>query len=193
MLLIVPRKVSGALYRVWTVPVENRLIGRMPGFLNKTKKKVTKYLQKKCTIQFKPMLWIRMFFGPSRSGSANICTDLDPDPSSSSKNTNVLFSTVLWLLNDFLSLQNVPSTSNKQKTLEKNNFLLASWRSQRKKAGSETGSASQLYGSADPDPYQTVTDPPMKPCQIRQVAQSKKVADQCPVSHFLPYNIFYKT
>ncbi len=37
------------------------------------------------------------------------------------------------------------------------NFLLASWRPLTKKAGS--GSVSQLYGSADPDPCQKFTDP----------------------------------
>ncbi len=63
----------------------------------------------------------------------------------------------------FLSLENtvnVPSNSNKQKKcLNKNSFLLASWRSMTKKAGS--GSISQRHGSADPDldPLQNVMDP----------------------------------
>ncbi len=42
-----------------------------------------------------------------------------------------------------------------------NNFLLPSWRSLTKIAGSGSGLASQGHGSADPDPdpYQNVTDP----------------------------------
>ncbi len=64
---------------------------------------------------------------------------------------------------DFLSLENyvnVPSNSNKQKKcFNKNCFLLASWRSMTKKAGS--GSISQRHGSPDPDPdpLQNVMDP----------------------------------
>jgi hypothetical protein len=68
---------------------------------------------------------------------------------------------------DFLSLKNdvnVASKSNKQKKLcKKINFLLASWRSMTKTAGSgsESGSISQTHGSADPDPDQpqNVMDP----------------------------------
>ncbi len=76
----------------------------------------------------------------------------------------------------FLSLKNdvnvmVPSKRNKCKNWEKNNFLLASWRSLTKRAGSasgagsgsSSGSVSHKYGSEDPDPhpdpYQDVTDP----------------------------------
>ncbi len=40
---------------------------------------------------------------------------------------------------------------------KKKYFLLVSWRSLTKRAGS--GSFSQRHGSADPDPYQNVTDP----------------------------------
>ena len=62
---------------------------------------------------------------------------------------------------DFLSLENyvnVPSNSNKQKKcLNKNCFLLASWRSMTKKAGS--GSISQRHGFADPDPLVRGMDP----------------------------------
>ncbi len=87
-----------------------------------------------------------------------------------------LISTVLWLLYDFLSLKNdvnVPSKRNKHKNLEKKNyFLLASWRSLMKRAGSGAGSASgsvsQRCGSDDPDPhqdpYQNVTE--LEHCQI---------------------------
>ncbi len=53
----------------------------------------------------------------------------------------------------------VPSKSNMQKNFLKFSFLLASWRSMKKIAGS--GSISQRYGSADPDldPHQNVLDP----------------------------------
>jgi hypothetical protein len=51
---------------------------------------------------------------------------------------------------------NVPFKSNKQKNLEKNNFLLPSPRSLMKITGS--GSVCQRYGSADPDPFQNATD-----------------------------------
>ncbi len=59
-----------------------------------------------------------------------------------------------YLPNDFLSSKNdvnVASRTNKQK-----NFLLQSWRSLTKIAGSASGSVSQRYGSANPDPYQNV-------------------------------------
>ncbi len=69
---------------------------------------------------------------------------------------------VLWLLYDFLFLKNdvnVPSKSNKQKNSGKNCFLLESWRSMTKIAGSLAGSISQRHGSGNPGPYQDVTDP----------------------------------
>jgi hypothetical protein len=60
-----------------------------------------------------------------------------------------LIPTVLWLLLDFLSLKNdviVPSKSNKQKNLKiKISFLMASWRSMTKIAGS--GSTPKCHGS----------------------------------------------
>ncbi len=70
----------------------------------------------------------------------------------------IFLPSVLWLLFDFLSLNydvNVPSKSNKQKnTFFKLVFLLASWRSLTKIAGSRSGSGfrfmSQMYGSSDP-------------------------------------------
>jgi hypothetical protein len=67
-----------------------------------------------------------------------------------------LIPTVLLLLLDFLSLKNyvnVPLKSNKQKNFFIN-FLLASSRLLTKLAGSgsESGSISQMHGSADPDP-----------------------------------------
>ncbi len=89
---------------------------------------------------------------------------IDPDPDPSIIVRKTLIPTVLWLLFDLLSLKNyvnVPSKSNKQKSL-KNIFLLASWRSMTKiAAGSKSGSISQRHGSAypDPDPHQNVMDP----------------------------------
>ncbi len=38
-------------------------------------------------------------------------------------------------------------------------FLLESWKSLTKRAGSGSGSVTQWHGSADPDPNQNVTDP----------------------------------
>ncbi len=74
---------------------------------------------------------------------------------------------VFGTLFDFLSLKNdvnVASKSNKHKKLcKKISFLLASWRSMTKIAGSgsgsESGSIGQRHGSADPDPPQIVMDP----------------------------------
>ncbi len=80
-------------------------------------------------------------------------------PSKNSRKT--LIPTVLWLLLDFLSLKNdvnVPSKSNQQKFFLMS-FLLASWRSMTKRAGSGSESISQRHGSADPDPHQNVIDP----------------------------------
>ncbi len=59
----------------------------------------------------------------------------------------------LWLLYGFLSLKNyvnVPSKSNKPENMEKNSFLLASWRLMTKIAGSgaESGSVPKCHGSA---------------------------------------------
>jgi hypothetical protein len=55
-----------------------------------------------------------------------------------------LITTFLWLFYDFISLKNdinVPSKRNKNKNLaNKNKFLLASWRSLPKRAGSRAGS-----------------------------------------------------
>ncbi len=76
-----------------------------------------------------------------------------------------LIPTDLWLLFDFISLKNdvnVPSKSNQQENFFSISFLLASWRSMTKIAGSGSGSGSisQKHGSADPDPdpHQNVMD-----------------------------------
>ncbi len=83
-----------------------------------------------------------------------------------------LILTVFWLLLDFLSLKNDVKDLQKvisRKTLFKKlpSFLLASWRSMTKIAGSRSGSEygsgsiSQRHWSADPDPdpHQNVMDP----------------------------------
>jgi len=74
--------------------------------------------------------------------------DTDPNRESSKKKLNFYFFS--WLLYDFLFLKNdanVPSKSNEPKKMD----FFASWRLLTKRAGS--GSDSQRYGSADPDPY----------------------------------------
>jgi hypothetical protein len=54
---------------------------------------------------------------------------------------------------------------SRKKFIKKISFLLASWRSMTKiagswsKSGSGSGSISQRHGSADPDPHQNVMDP----------------------------------
>jgi hypothetical protein len=82
-------------------------------------------------------------FGPPRSGSFHHQAKIIR------KN---LISTLLWLLYDFLSLKYVPSKSFKLWI-----FFLVSWRSLTKRAVS--GSVCQWYGSTDPDPYRSATDP----------------------------------
>jgi hypothetical protein len=87
------------------------------------------------------VLWLRIWISRVRK----FLGLPDPDPSlfvriririwiltsSSKKSKKILISTVLFLLYDFLSFKNyvnVPSKSNKQRILEKNLFLLASWK-----------------------------------------------------------------
>ncbi len=79
----------------------------------------------------------------------------DPDPSiNKPKDQKILISTLQWFIRDFLSLKNdvnVPSKRNKHLNLvKKKYFLLASWRSLTKKAGSGSGSVNQMYGCAVP-------------------------------------------
>ena len=102
-----------------------------------------------------------VFWPPRSASTSQRYPDpaLDPAPArillSPSKNSkknidSYCFVTSLWLYslkNDV----NVPSKSNKQK-----NFRLTSWRSLTKITGS--GTNSQRYGSADPDPYQNFMD-----------------------------------
>ncbi len=77
-----------------------------------------------------------------------------------------LISTVLGLLFDFLSLKNdknVPSKSNTQKNFFLNYFFVGVLKvyDDNSGSGSESGSISQMHGSAeaDPDPHQNVIDP----------------------------------
>ncbi len=80
----------------------------------------------------------------------------------SKKNLDSYFVTSFWLfiLENFV---NVPSKSNNQKNFFYISFLLRSWRSMTKIAGSRSASASGYiswcHGSADPDPHQNVMDP----------------------------------
>ncbi len=104
----------------------------------------------------------RTCFRPPGSGSGSVSHEVRIQillsSSKNSKKNIDSFPTVLWLPNDFLSWNyyvNVPSKSNKQKNLGKNSFLMASWRSRTKIAGSGSGSGSigQRQRSADPDLY----------------------------------------
>ncbi len=75
-----------------------------------------------------------------------------------------LIPTLLWLLLDFLSLENdvnVPSKSNKQKNVFKKVSFFGIVKVNEKIAGSGSRSISQRHGSAgpDPDPHQNVMDP----------------------------------
>jgi hypothetical protein len=84
------------------------------------------------------LVWILL------SASKNSKTNLD----------SYCFVTSLWLFN----LEKwCKCAFKKQKNLEKNSFLLGSWRSRTNIAGSR--SIGQRHWSADPDPYQNVMDP----------------------------------
>ncbi len=81
--------------------------------------------------------------------------------SSSSKNskTKLAFYNI-WLYYDFLSWKNdvnVPSKISKQKNLEKNYFLLASWRSLTKRAGSRSISVARIRESGSITKYHRST------------------------------------
>ncbi len=85
---------------------------------------------------------------------------------SSCKNSKkTLIPTILWLFLTFSFEKWCKCTFKKykqKKLCEKTSFLLASWRSMTKIAGSggsESGSISQRHGSPDPDPPQNVMDP----------------------------------
>ena len=99
---------------------------------------------------------IRMCLGPPGSGSRSVSQRYGSGSASESFYPCaklVRITTILWLLCDLSSLKNdinVPSKRNKLQNLDKNSFLLASWRSI---AGSGYGFISQRHRSADPDPY----------------------------------------
>ncbi len=99
-------------------------------------------------------IWSVCFYPPgSLSGSVIYLYGSGSFHQQAKKWRKTLIPTVLWLLYDFLSLKNdanVPSKRNKHKNLElKKYFLLVSWRSLTKRAGSESGSGSfwHKYGS----------------------------------------------
>ncbi len=101
-------------------------------------------------------------FGPPISGSVSQRYESGSFDHQTKIVRKTFICTVLRLLYDFLSLKNdvnVPSKRKRQKKLETKIISLASWRSLTKRAESEAGSVRQKYGSADPDPYQNVTDP----------------------------------
>jgi hypothetical protein len=112
-------------------------------------------------------------FGPSWSGSGSISQRYESWTGSFYHQANsklnldsYCFVTSFWLFilkNDV----NVLSKRNKQKNFFFNSYLLASWRSMTKIAGSgfEFGSVSQRQRSADPDPHQNIMDPDYCPAQ----------------------------
>ncbi len=105
---------------------------------------------------------VRYVFGPPGSGSGSI--SLMYGSGSFYHQAKLVRKTLIRLHFDFLPLKNdvnVPSKSNKQKKQKKYTFLLVSWRSVTKIAGSGAGSksVSQRHGSVYPDPYQNFTDP----------------------------------
>jgi hypothetical protein len=54
---------------------------------------------------------------------------------------------------------NVPKVSYKQHNLDKKLFFVGILKATEEKSGSGSKSVNQWYGSADPGPYQDVTDP----------------------------------
>ncbi len=100
---------------------------------------------------------IRNYF-LSGSGSGSFHSSHIQQPK---KFRKTLFSTVLWLINDFLSLKtdvNVPTERNKHKNLEKKIiFCLLFLNPMTKRAGSGSRSVS-IIQCMDPSPSQNVTD-----------------------------------
>ena len=91
-----------------------------------------------------------------------------------------LIPTVLWLIFDFLSLKNyvnVPSKRNKQKTSLRSLTKIVKSVSASESA---SGSISQRYGSADPDPYQNfidlpISNPPPPPLHVPKLLEFIKI------------------
>jgi hypothetical protein len=101
------------------------------------------FLQTHCLCYIKPVLRIRIHvFGPPGSISQRHGSGSFYHRAKIVRNT--LIPTVLWIF-IFEKWCNVPSKSNEQKNSLKNNFLLTSWGSLTKIAGS--GSIGQRYGS----------------------------------------------
>ncbi len=118
-----------------------------------------------------PVHWnISRYFFKFRTKKINVfpsAPDLDPYgfglPGSGSfhhpaeKLIKTLVSDVKWHLNDFLSLEtdvNVPQKVKREKNLKKK-FLLGSWKSLMKRAGSGSGSVNQVYGPKNPNRIRT--------------------------------------
>ncbi len=115
------------------------------------KPKATSFYIYRCTYRISPVLpgsvWIRMFLGlPDPDPYVR---GMDPNLSVASKNSkkNLHFYCIVTLLVSLKNYVIVASKSSKQKNYR------------TKIARSGTGSVSQRYGSADPDPYQNFTDP----------------------------------
>ncbi len=85
---------------------------------------------------------VKLYFDQCSERKCLGLQDPDPDPSINSKKLNTLISTVLWFLNDFLSLKTdgVPTDSYEPKII----FLLF-WKPPKKRTGS--GSVSKCHGS----------------------------------------------
>jgi hypothetical protein len=99
--------------------------------------------------QWKPELWIRIRSVSRRYGSGSFYHQAKIRK----KPWFLLFMTSLWLL-----IFGKMIKMYLQKVISRKFFLLASWRSMTKIAQSWSWSISQMHGSADPDPYQNVTD-----------------------------------
>jgi hypothetical protein len=104
-----------------------------------------------------------MFFGPS--GSVIICTDPDPVPSRITKSKknfdfyHFVISFWIFLLEDWCTVYRMHLRKGVSKKLLKKTyfFVVGILSATDEKVGS--GSVSQWHGSADPGPFQNVTDP----------------------------------
>ncbi len=98
---------------------------------------------------------IRSYFCWSRSGSFYLHANRWPKTVKEMRKIR-FFSSVLWLLNNLLSLF---KCANRRKKYDQNKLwkkLIFCWQLLEKSVG--YGSIIQWYGSADPDPYQNLTD-----------------------------------
>jgi hypothetical protein len=104
-----------------------------------------------------------MFLGLTNLDPDLLFTGTDPDPSMS-KQKIVIKAMTLSVLSLFLHLSlkndvNVPLKSKSVNLERKKIFFCCVLNVTDEKAGSDSGSVSQKYGSVVPDPYQNVTDP----------------------------------